>query len=670
MNQTVNPIIGVRPLLLAVLAAYAVNGAADEKSLAATVVSEQAYSDTTTQVAGRELDIRAARDVRDIFQNETGIAVGGGGNAITQKIYVRNIEDTLLTVTLDGVPQGGNIFHHQGRILINPDMLKRIEIDKGGTVASVGPGGLAGSVRMTTKDARDLLRPEQAIGGMLEAGTASFAGQRYGGALYGRAGEDLDFMLYANHGESGEYRDGNGKVQKNSGSEQDSGLFKANWRLAPGHALYLGYQALEDKGIRFLRPHLVGYTGAQVSVPQRLEQSTLTGGYRFSGDGFIQSADLGFFVDDNKNSRTNASAAFGKPSGYVYGEKLEAQGLNLLLKSRLGEAFLRYGFNHHERRAEALNPSKRGVAGNTGREESSVSGAFLEGTLPLGQRLALDAGMRYDWYSYNDNHGQKFSSDGLSPNAALTLQANDELSFRFGGSRTVRGAGLKEAFMIDNGPGTAIYRNEKNLKAETADNLELSANYRSGGFDFKAAVFRMNIADYITMVFDAAAANPASRRNVGKVESNGYELGAGWRAGNFRSGVSVFHSQPKLNGADLGDGDFSLGVSTGRTWLFTAGYALPAWNVDLGWTGKYVESLRYQPAGAGEQQKKSYSVHDLYVNWLPLGKDRLRLTLSVRNLFDKFYYDQSTYGYSASAGQYLGYADPGRQVRLDMNWRF
>ena len=239
-------------------------------------------------------------------------------------------------------------------------------------------------------------------------------------------------------------------------------------------------------------------------------------------------------------------------------------------------------------------------------------------------------------YSYTDNHRQKFTSDGFSPNAALTLQASDELSFRLGGSRTVRGAGLKEAFMIDNGPGTAIYRNEKNLKAETADNLELSANYRSGGFDFKAAVFRMNIADYITMVFDAAAANPASRRNVGKVESNGYELGAGWRAGNFRSGISVFHSQPKLNGADLGDGDFSLGVSTGRTWLFTAGYALPAWNVDLGWTGKYVESLRYQPAGAGEQQKKSYAVHDLYVNWLPLGKEQLRLTLSVRNLFDKF----------------------------------
>ena len=42
MNQTVNPSVGVRPLLLAMLAAYAVSGGAEERSLAVTVVSEQA----------------------------------------------------------------------------------------------------------------------------------------------------------------------------------------------------------------------------------------------------------------------------------------------------------------------------------------------------------------------------------------------------------------------------------------------------------------------------------------------------------------------------------------------------------------------------------------------------------------------------------------------------
>ncbi len=662
----------LKPAALAVLAALAAPAAlAQERELAAVTVSEQAYSDTTEVVSARELDARAARDTRDIFQNETGVSVGGGGNAIAQKIYVRNIEDTLLTVTLDGAPQGGNVFHHQGRILINPDMLKQVEIDKGGTVASVGPGGLAGSVRMTTKDARDLLRDGQRLGGLVEGGLSSNAGNRIGGAVYGLAGEAFDFLLYANRSKTEDYEDGDGHEQKHSGSTQKSGLFKANWALAAGHTLYFGYQALEDEGTRFLRPHMVAIPGNVEPVPQRLEQRTVTAGYRYSGEGFVRKADLGVFVDDMENRRTNASAAFTKPAGYRYGEALTSTGVNVLLESRLGDSTLRYGLNHHERRAEALNPTKKGVAGNATDEDSTVTGVFAESAIPLGSVFVLDLGARYDWYSYDDNHGQNFKSDGFSPNAALTLQATDTLSVRLGGSRTVRGAGLKEAFMLDNGPGPFIYRNEKDLKAETADNFELSATYDDGSFSLRGAVFRMTIDDYIGMVFQGAtAANPASRRNLGKVESRGYELGAGWRAGHFRTGLSMSYARPELNGHDLSDGDFSLGVTTGRSWLFNASYALPAWNLELSWNSRAVEALKYRPAGGAKETKDGYAVHDLHATWYPRGKDDLRLTFSVRNLFDRFYYDQTTYGYGTTQGMFLGYPEPGRDVRLDLSWKF
>lgn len=40
-------------------------------------VSEKAYSETTTTVKSGELDSQAARDTRDIFQNQTGVSVGG-----------------------------------------------------------------------------------------------------------------------------------------------------------------------------------------------------------------------------------------------------------------------------------------------------------------------------------------------------------------------------------------------------------------------------------------------------------------------------------------------------------------------------------------------------------------------------------------------------------------
>lgn len=661
----------LKPLSAVLVALFTASGAqAGERALTPLVVSTQAYSDTTAIVAGEEIAARAAHNAREILQNEPGVSVGGGSNAIAQKIYVREIEDTLLTVTLDGVPQGGNIFHHQGRVLLDPALLKQIEIDKGGTVASVGPGGLAGSVRMTTKDARDLLRPGQTIGGMLNGGVASNDGWRAGSAVYGALGSEFDFLLYGNRNQTGNYQDGRGNTQQNTAATQDSQFAKVNWRLAPGHTLTFGYQGLEDEGVRFPRPHMVGFTGSNTPMPQTLAQQTMTAAYRFAGVDGVPAIDLTVFSDATENTRTNrgTAAVFGKAVGYKYGERLDASGVNLLLKSKIGGSTLRYGLNQHHREAEAINPVKKGVNGNTGREKSDVTGLFAEGSIPLASRVLLGLGARYDWYSYKDNHNQMFSTDGLSPNASLTLIATDALSFRLGASRTVRGAGLKEAFMIDNGPGPNIYRNATDLKAEKADNVELGFNYDEGPWSFKGSVFRLTIDDYIGFVY---APPVISRDNVGKVKSTGYELGSGWKSGPLRLGLAVSDAMPKLDGNDLGDGDFSLGVSTGRTWIASAGYELPSWKLDLGWNARIVEAVSYKPSGATSSiGKDGYGVHDLYANWQPLGKDKVRVTFSVRNLFNKFYHDQATYGYSAGNGMVLGYADPGRDVRLDLNWKF
>lgn len=672
----------LQTLFVALMSTLPLAAGAEDVRLRAIEVSEQAYSDTTVVVTGQSLAARAALDARDVLQNEVGVSVGGGGNAIAQKIYVRGIEDMLLTLTLDGVPQGGNIYHHQGRVMIDPALLKSIELDKGGTVASVGPGGLAGSVRMTTKDARGLLRPGQTLGGMLNGGLSSNEGDRYGGAVFGELGKALDFLLYANRTNTDDYKDGRGNTQAQTASEQSSALAKFAWRVAPGHALSLSYNTIGDEGTRYLRPHMVDFVhpvASNLPMPQKLEQDTLTLGYRYEGEGALSGVDFTLFTDETENARTNAALVFRKPAGTRYGERLHAQGANLLLKSRLGDAQLRYGFNHHDRKAKAVNAVMTGEIkaniglANTSKENARVSGLFVEGGLPLGERFLLDLGARYDWYDYTDPYGQDFSSDGLSPNAALTLQATDALSFRLGASRTERGVGLGEAFFIDNGAGVAnarMYAAHTSLKPETATNVELGANYRNGPWSAKAAVFRMTIDDFIDYRATFLAANDYFRGNVGKVKSSGYELGGEYRAGNLRVGASVAHAKPELNGADLSDVNFSLGVSTGRTWLLNLGYAFPAWNLDIGWNGRHVEEHDYKnAAGTVTQTKDGYTIHDLYANWHPMGKDKLRVTLAVRNLTDKFYYDQSSYGLM-SGGKVLGYAEPGRDIRLDLSWKF
>jgi hemoglobin/transferrin/lactoferrin receptor protein len=667
----------LRPLAAALVASFAttlpVQAAAAETALKQVSVSAPAYSDTTALIKTSRIDETAPRDTRDMLQHVTGISIGGGGSAMNQKLYVREIEDTLLTLTLDGVPQGGNIFHHQGRILIDPQLLKTVELDKGGTVASVGPGGLAGSVRMSTKDAADLLRPGQHIGALLSGGAASNESWHGGGAVYGKLSDTQDFLLYGKRSDSADYEDGNGRRQMNTAARQDSTLAKWNWRAAPGHALSVALQSLNDQATRYPRPHMVGFTGSNAPTPQELEQKTLTAGYRYDGGHGLPGVDLKLFSEAVENTRVNRGTGpvFGKPVSYIYGESLETDGVNLLLSSRFGAQMLRYGFNHQRRVAAAINPLKRNAAGGSSEERSEVKGLFAESMLPLGSSWLLALGARYDWYDYDDNHGQHFSSDGLSPNANLTWQLNDALSLRMAASRTVRGAGLKETFMLDNGPGPLIYRNATTLKEETARNAEVGMNYEHGPWSLKGALFSMTIDDYLSLLYRGGPSPTATRENVGQVKSRGYELGGAWRNGPLQASLSVSDAKPRLNGADLGDGDFSLGTALGRNWRLGLDYQLAAPRIDLGWQARIAESISYQPGVDNDPVKKDgYVVHDLHASWQPLGADRLRLTLSIRNLFDKAYYDQATYGYDSSRGIMLGYAEPGRDVRLDMSWKF
>jgi len=640
----------------------------------AVQISAQAFSDSTVTVNSRQIAEQAPRDTRETLQNETGVAVGGGGNAIAQKVYVREIEDTLLNVTLDGVPQGGNIFHHQGRVLIDPMMMKRIEVDKGGTLASVGPGGLAGSVRMTTKDARDLLLPGQGFGAMALGGAESNDGWEAGGAAYGMSADGtLDFVGYLKRRDTADYEDGHGNVQNNTAAQQISGLAKGSWRIAPLHQLSLSYLGLQDEGVRYPRPHMVGFPGSNTPMPQKLDQSTWTAGWRYDGEGQLPGAELVLFSDEVENKRSNGGnvPVFGKPPGATFGEKLETRGANLLLQSMIGATPLRYGLNYQDREASAINPTRTGFQGNTSKETADVIGLFAETSLPFGGIWTLDLGARYDWYGYDDNHGQSYSSSGLSPNANLTVKLAPPLALWAGVSSTLRGVGPKEIFMLDNGPGPNIYRNAANLEPERANNYELGLLYDDGTWSFKGSVFQMVIDDYLALVFNGGPPASAIRDNVGKVRSNGFELGGGWRSGPLRIDLSVADAKPKLNGYDLGDGDFSLGTTIGVTWLTTVRYEIPEWNLVMGWNGRFVQDVEYTPAGATAPARKAgYGVNDIYLSWLPMGQDTVRVGFGVRNLFNQFYYDQASYGFSADRGIFLGYPDPGRNVWVNVAWRF
>src|SRR5690606_7367616 len=86
-------------------------------------VVDHTTTDVDTLVTREEIEQLQANDLEDVFRADPSISVGGA-NSVSQKIYLRGIEDTLLNVTIDGATQAGYLFHHQGRLSIEPELLK------------------------------------------------------------------------------------------------------------------------------------------------------------------------------------------------------------------------------------------------------------------------------------------------------------------------------------------------------------------------------------------------------------------------------------------------------------------------------------------------------------------------------------------------------------------
>ena len=82
------------------------------------------------QITERDLSQRQASDLEDALSLDPSITVGGS-TAVAQKIYVRSIGEAMLNVSVDGASQSGALFHHMGRNTIEPELLKRVEIQSG-----------------------------------------------------------------------------------------------------------------------------------------------------------------------------------------------------------------------------------------------------------------------------------------------------------------------------------------------------------------------------------------------------------------------------------------------------------------------------------------------------------------------------------------------------------
>ncbi len=628
---------------------------------------------TNALITNEDLESYQANDLEDIFKLTPSVSVGGGASGITQKVYVRGLEDALINVTVDGSPQTSTLFHHIGRVTIDPDLLKEVEVQSGAGEATSGAGAIGGSIRFKTKDVNDLLDRGESFGGKVKVSSSSNDADQHSVTLFGRLSDNWGLMAYHNNINRNIAEDGDGNDLPGSEADQKLGFVKLSGDISDNQYFSLSYEKRDERTDLPKQPDWTPLEGAPLFEAEG-ERETYSVNYQLSG-GDLLNLELAAY---------HTTSMFQREL-WNWNAEITSYGFDLRNTSVLGIHRLTYGVDLREDQVD----SGRQDASTQHSEEGRVFGVYVQAHSQVTDDLLLSYGARYDDYEFDKTKSEGSAvpltgadSSDVSVNAGLEYSITDELKASIGYAEAVRGKEIGDGFTID----TSTV--DPSLDPESVQNIEAAMEYSTGDFYAKVAVFRSEIDD---VIFDQRS-GPVFYENIGTIKTDGFEVELAYRWTEelemklgFSSIDAILDPKNGLYAVDHGDIELEayeyngLGNNRGDTWNLSFNYT-PAANLKFGWNITHVQDRnnievlqRAQALGwtpiTGEIDKPAYTTHDLFAEWSPV--NNLKLNLAVINAFDRDYRDHSSVGdYTHIFPTVSGYKEPGRDVRLSVTYDF
>ncbi|WHI47169.1 TonB-dependent receptor [Microbulbifer sp. VAAF005] len=620
---------------------------------------------TDTEITPEELDKQQANDLSDIFRQIPSVSVGGS-LGIAQKVYIRGMEDTLLNVTVDGAPQTGTLFHHIGRVSIEPELLQKVEVQAGAGEATSGAGAIGGAIRFETKDADDLLDEGEQFGAIVKGGVFSNDGQKASASVYGKITENWGLLGSFVTIEHENMEDGDGNTIYGTASDQDLAFMKLSGDVSENQKLSVSFEQRNESGELSQRPNWPAYEG-QTLYPMDAERQTFVANHQFSPSALINLETTVYHTKSEMEQ--NVYDRWGK-----YGASVESLGFDLRNTSNIGQHTITYGVEGREDEVESRYLSEPYI-GISYSEEGQILSAYVQDHWQATDALLLSFGVRYDEYQLEQvTYDDETDSQGFSPNIGMSYSITDALTLTAGHATAMRGKEVGDGFTLE----SAVI--DPDLDAETVDNTELGLEYLQDGLGLKAAIYRSTIDDVILDQLGSGT----YYENIGELETEGFELSASYAWDKLSLSAAFSHSDSELNGYTVeGYEHNGLANARGDTWNLTATYAFTP-KLELGWNYTLVQDLNdievLQRAveigwidSTQTVDKPGYQVHDLYLHWEPLADDRLNVNLAIQNLLNEHYRDHSSVAdYSGIDGWGIvaGLYEAGRDIRLSVDYRF
>lgn len=664
---------GLFKLSLAASVAVCAN-AADESVLSGVEVTSSSGGYGVDDI---KISTRNAGLAKDVMRDIPGVYVGGT-NGMNQKIYMRGVSDRGLNITVDGAKQNGNTFHHNADLLIDPDLIKAIDVEVGSRSVVNGSGALGGSVAFKTVDARDLLESGEKIGAKIKTGYASNNSEfSQGLMLFTAPVEGLDFIAAINH--KGYDYGKSGNKRKIGGDGNDlSYLLKLGYSFLDAHRISISREHNEFKGLYPLRAEFGSwYSGSNTVDNRKYERDTTTLKYEYKPSDLLN---LDVTAYNTRHQRVDGSK---------WG--VETNGINAKAKSVVESGILTQTFRYGTEFYQSKNFNK---PDNRYPEKVNNYSIYAEDALNFSS-LTITPGIRYTHHELKSYDGRAenvksytYKFNEFTPALALDYEIIKGLHAFASYARVFRGPDVMESMMASGSSrGRALnWKANKDLKATTGNSYETGLKYHgdiseTSSYSLSAKYF---MTKYKNLIVDNNAAGGGVnqtlvRINAGGADISGVELLARLNLDALSLAASYTHQNVKYKDrvAKSATSYYTSNVigyrDQGDKYTFNAEYAFSSIDTLIGYNLIYFASKNTVSAGDDKNVKiPSYAVSDIYATYAPSsGKFKgLEINAGVYNLFNKAYASQSqrTADYTGDPN-YVDW-EPGRNFKVNVSYKF
>lgn len=613
---------------------------------------------STAVVTRQQLDEQQPASVAEALKYQPNIEVGGGTRASNQQPVIRGLSGQRVLQLTDGARQNFNA-GHRGTYPIDPELLEQIDVIKGPASSLWGSGAIGGVVAQTTRDGRDMLKPEQTLGGYVKQDFNTAADKtKTSGAVYGVLNEQLDLLVSGYYSDQNDIRLGNEQSLSDSSERDNGGMVKLGWQLDDSQRVTLSHRRSESVGSVPGNPATNVSTSSPLIERQSTDSSTIVG-YQFNPESELVDLDVSLFRNKTEIEEYRVLANQQDSTDY------RTLGLNMVNRSALDWGKLTYGVDGFQDKSQGLRSGSHRPVPADGRTQ--VMGGFLQADVPLADDWTLMPGLRYDHFETEANNisDSQRSDDEWSTSLALSWQASDWLQLIARYDEAFRAPTSEELYttgthFVIGGPLVNRFIANPDLRPEKAENKELIARARFSGLlasedslQVNASLFENKVTDFIeqqvimdfrNMVFETR------NQNVQNARLQGGELSIDYRWQDLDLGVSYGRTIAK----DEDTGRALEGIPADK-WVASVGYWLWDRQLKLGAKATYADSVTSDTA-----QYDDYSLLDVGAHWVGRGgMDGLELGLTVDNLTDRYYRRAFSELYEA-----------GRNVKLSALYRF